>query len=70
MNLGAQVIHYFRDIFHNLQSRCNLDPLNELQLFVLRFVFLPRRNRMLAEFVTAGKHDWLRATKNQSPLQI
>ena len=53
VDLGAQVIHYFRDVFHHLESCCNLDPLNELHLFALHFVFLPRINRILVEFVTA-----------------
>ena len=44
VDFGAQVIHYFRDIFHHLESCCNLDPLNELHLFALLFVFLPRIN--------------------------
>ena len=34
VDLGAQVIHYFRDVFHHLESCCNLDPLNELAEFV------------------------------------
>ena len=44
VDFGAQVIHYFRDIFHHLESCCNLDPLKELHLFALHFVFLPRIN--------------------------
>ena len=70
VDLGTQVIHYFRDVFHHLESCCNLDPLNELHLFTLHFVFLPRINRMLAEFVTAWNNHPMHTSKNQSPLQI
>ena len=34
VDLGAQVIHYFRDVFHHLESCCNLDPLNELNVVI------------------------------------
>ena len=47
-------------LFYHLESRCNLDLLNELHLFPLHFVFLARINRILAEIVTA----W-----NQPPTQ-
>ena len=53
VDFGSQVIHYFRDVFHHLESCCNLDPLIELHLFALYFIFLPRINPMLAEFATA-----------------
>ena len=53
VDLVDHVIHYFRDVFHHLRSLCNLDALNELRLFVLHFVFLPRISQMLAELVTA-----------------
>ena len=52
VDFGAQVIHYFRDVFHHLENRRNLDPVNELHLFALHFAFLPRINPMFAEFVT------------------
>ena len=69
VDLGAQVIHYFRDVFHHQESCCNLDPLNELHLFA-HFVFLPRINRMLAEFITAWNHHPMRTSRNLSSLQI
>ena len=64
MDLDAQVIHYFRDVFHHLESCCNLDPLNELQLFALQFLFSPRENQMLAEFVTAWNQHLMRTSRN------
>ena len=70
MDLGAQVIHFFRDAFHHLESWCNVDPQNELHLFALHFVFLPRINQTLAEFVAAWNHHLTHTSRNQSPLQI
>ena len=70
MALGAHVIHYFRDVFHLLESSWDLDPLNELHLFELHFVFLPRMSRMFAEFITACNHPLMCTTRNQCPLQI
>ena len=70
MDLGAQVIHFFRDEFYHLESWCNLDPLNELHVFALHFVSLPRITKTLAEFFTAWNHHLTRTSRNQIPLQI
>ena len=70
MDLGAQVIHFFRDVFYHLESWCNLDPLNELHVFALHFVSLPRITKTLAEFFTAWNHHLTRTSRNQIPLQI
>ena len=51
VDLGDHLIHYFRDAFHHLRSRRNLDALNELRLFVFHFIFLP--SQMFPAFVTA-----------------
>ena len=60
VDLGDHLYHYFRDVFHHLRSRRNFDALNDLRLFVLRFIFLP--SRMLPEFVTAQNHHLMRTT--------
>ena len=70
MYLGAQVIHFFRDVFYHLESWCNLDSLNELHVFALHFVSLPRITKTLAEFFTAWNHHLTRTSRNQIPLQI
>ena len=50
VDVGDHLYHYFRDVFHHLRSRRNLDALNDLR-FVLHFIYLP--SRMLPKFVTA-----------------
>ena len=46
----------------------NID--DEVQLFCLHYVFLPRINDSLQQFVTTWNHHPLRTESNLSPLQL
>ena len=47
-----------------------LDPVNELDLFVLQCVYLPRINKSLKEFSRAWNLHPMRTERNWSPRQI
>ena len=47
-----------------------LDPLNEQHLYTLHYVFIPRINRALAEFVKALNHHPIRTAHSKSPHQL
>ena len=46
----ARVLCHFANIFSGMQDMGLLDPLNELHLFSLHFVYIPRINRALQHF--------------------
>ena len=47
-----------------------LDPLNEMHLYVLHCVFLPRINRSCAEFCQQWNNHPLSTEKSRTPLQV
>ena len=64
------VVSTFADTFRALESEEKLDPLNEVDLFCLHYVFLPRINRCLSEFQDSWNHHGLSSEANKSPLQL
>ena len=64
------VIKLYRDIFFYMESINILDPINEVHLFCLHFVFLPRINNHLTQWVEAWVHHPLRTASNRTPLQL
>ena len=47
-----------------------LDPLNEIHLWALQYVFLPRINRSLCEFVQSWNHHPIRTVHHKTPHQL
>ena len=47
-----------------------LDPVNEIHLFSLHFVYLPEINRSLQEFVNQWNHRGISTERGLSPLQL
>ena len=47
-----------------------MEPDNELHLFALHYVYLPRINSMIEEFKISWKNHSLRTEKNCTPLQL
>ena len=45
------VTQQFYNVFRYLESDYNIDPGNEMHLFVLHYIFIPRINNMLEKFV-------------------
>ena len=60
---------YYR-LFYFLENCGLLNPLNELHLFSLHFVFLPRINRSLDAFRDGWNQHGIRTEGNHSPLQL
>ena len=70
VDVGVNVNSSFRNIFHHLEEEFLFDPLNELHLFALHYIFLPRINRMLDNFVSSWNNHPIRTCQNKSPMQI
>ena len=60
---------YYR-LFYFMEQQDLLDPLNEIQLFTIHYVFLPRINRSLRKFQDAWNHHSLRTEGNSTPHQL
>ena len=60
----------YKDLFQFLENSGILDSLNELHLFALQYVYLPRINASLEEFLSQWNHHGIRTTSHQSPLAL
>lgn len=50
VKVGICIVKHFRNIFYYLEGETYLDSLNEIDLFCLHVVYLPRVNFALKEF--------------------
>lgn len=64
------VAKLYHDLFLYLESIDILDPLNDIHMFCLHFVYLPRINVHLQQWVTALIHHPLRTARNHTPMQL
>ena len=64
------VVKFYRDLFFYMESISILDPVNELHLFCLHYVYLPRINNHLAQWVDAWIHHPLRTASNRTSMQL
>jgi len=61
-------LHY--QLFYHLEETGLFDPLDELRLYVLHYVFAPRINKALSEFKDAWNPHAIRTQHNKSPFQL
>ena len=64
------VVHHFRNVFYFMESQNLLDPLNDLHLFALHLVYLPRINVALNEFERDWEFHPISTENNRSPRQL
>lgn len=67
---NEQELSVFREEFYQLESEGLLDPLNETDLFCLHYVYLPRINRSISEFIAAHNNHAVSTENNQTPAQM
>ena len=65
---GVTSLYY--QIFSHMEDQGILDPINELHLFVLHYVFIPRINFHLSNWVEGWINHPLRTESNKTPLQL
>lgn len=68
MHRSATVLFY--KLFYYLEHHSLLDPLNEHHLWALHYIFIPRINRSLQEFVNSWNNHPLRTAGHKSPQQL
>ena len=53
-----------------MESNHGLNPADDIHLFVLHYVYIPRIKNVLAEFTRSWNNHPLRTCKNRTPLQL
>jgi len=64
------VTKFYRDVFFYMESISILDPLDEIHLFCLHFVFLPRIKNHLHQWLSGWVNHPMRTAANYTPLQL
>lgn len=62
--------HIFYSLFYAMEDAGILDPSSEAHLYALHYIYLPRLNRHLSEFVNAHARAPISTEHNKSPLQL
>ena len=68
--VNEQLISTFKLAFYNLERDGLLDPSNCTDLFCLHYVYLPRLNKSLNQFIAAHNNHAISTEENKSPVQI
>ena len=69
-DMFQSVIATYYRLFYFMEQQDLLDPLNEIHLYIIHYVFLPRINRSLRKFQDAWNHHSLRTEGNSTPHQL
>lgn len=60
----------FYDVFYTLEDEGVLDPLNEIDIFCLHTIFVPRINKCLHDFAECWNHHRMSSAQNFTPFQM
>ena len=60
----------FYKLFYYLEQQDLLNPLNDLNLWALHYIFLPRINRCLVEFIHSWNNHPIRTACHKTPQQL
>ena len=69
-DVHRSVVEMFYRLFYFLEHHGLLSPLNEIHLFSLRYVYLPRINRALETFQDSWNSHGIHTLHNQTPHQL
>lgn len=69
-DLWFGMTNVYHGLFKFFKCECIVDLDNEMHIWALYYVCLPRINRDLTEFCNQWNHHGLRTEMHQSPLQI
>ena len=64
------VLVFYARLFENMEADGILDPLDEVHLFSLHHIYIPRINKSLSEFVAQMNNHPISTERNCSPLQL
>lgn len=69
-DVHRSVVHIFAETFRSIEAEEYLDPLNEVDMYCLHFIFLPRINKCLQEFQESWNNHSLSSEGNKTPYQL
>ena len=69
-NVFEVVASLYYTLFYHLEDCGVLEPSNEMHLYCLQFVFVPRINRHLKVWKQGWMHHKIRAAGNRTPMQL
>ena len=69
-DLGRSVTSVYSSTFSVLERENLLDPLNEVDMFVLHFIFIPRLSKSLQDFQESWNLHGVSTEGNMSPYQL
>ena len=69
-DMNRVVIAFYKDIFHFLEDSSLLDSNSEFDLFALHYIYLPRINASLEQFVEQWNFHGIRTARYQSPMAL
>ena len=69
-DVHRSVVHVFAETFHSIETEGYLDPLNEVDMYCLHFIFLPRINKCFEEFQESWNKHSLSTEGNKSLYQL
>ena len=64
------MVRVFAETLCSIETEGYLDPLNEVDMYCLHFIFLPRINKCLEEFQESWNNHSLSTEGNKSPYQL
>lgn len=64
------VVRQYYNLFFYLEENQLLDPYNDLDLYSLHYVYIPRINRALDEYVRQHNNHPVRTESHRTPLQL
>jgi hypothetical protein len=62
--------HTYYSLFYDMEDGGLLDPLNEKHLFCLHYIYIPRINLQLEQFIEGWNSHPLRTERGLSPVQL
>lgn len=69
-DMHSSVTLLFYKLFYYLEQQDLLDPLNDLNLWALHYVYLPRINRSLTAFIQSWNNHPIRSACHKTPQQL
>ena len=69
-DMNKCVTSVFYRLFYFMEQHDLLNPMDEKHLYALHYVFLPRINNSLTQFVNSWNHHPIRTAHNKSPQQL
>lgn len=68
--LNRVLTYHYKDLFQFLEQHSLLDSTSAVDIHALHYVYLPKINKAVNEFVNQWNHHALRTERNWTPLQL